>query len=434
MSWKIRFYSGLNQGVEVPLAEGRVVIGSDPLQADLVLVDEGIAPVHLVLEVDPQGVRLLEWAEGHQPLQEGQPLAGGSTLQALVRQACGPLLWAFCAQERQFFEQLPMAANPQERRAPAPRAYWAGRLMLTASLLLLVGLVGLLGAPWSSGSSGMSSEDPLVALRMFLRDRQFQSVQVGEPQANGSITLTGYLEDNRTRLSLQQYLERSALTYRLDVRSMEEIRQGVEFILQKFGYRQVRTVNADQPGWIRLTGELALEDDHWLQIDNLLKADVPGLLGVENRVRLAGSHLKRLDQMLADFGLEAALAYQDKGERIELRGALDEAQLNQFYKLQREFRQEFGARPALELLSRNKRASSDELEFVVRSVSLGKLPYVVLGDGQKYPVDASTPQGVRVLAINADAVVVSRGKQQFIINLKGEPLNDDGFGGASARR
>ena len=215
---------------------------------------------------------------------------------------------------------------------------------------------------------------------------------------------------------------------------MEEIRQGVDFILQKFGYRQVRTVNADQPGWIRLTGELALEDDHWLQIDNLLKADVPGLLGVENRVRLAGSHLKRLDQMLADFGLEAALAYQDKGERIELRGALDEAQLNQFYKLQREFRQEFGARPALELLSRNKRASSDELEFVVRSVSLGKLPYVVLGDGQKYPVDASTPQGVRVLAINADAVVVSRGKQQFIINLKGEPLNDDGFGGASARR
>ncbi|WP_347340618.1 type III secretion system inner membrane ring subunit SctD [Pseudomonas sp. TH08] len=418
----------------MPLAEGRVVIGSDPLQADLVLVDEGIAPVHLVLDVDPQGVRLLEWAEGNQPLQGGQPLVGGTALQALVRQACGPLLWAFCAQERQFSEQLPIAANPQERRAKLPRAYWGGRLMLAVSVLLLVGFVGLLGGPWSGGSGGMTGEDPLVALRSFLRDRQFQSVQVAEPQANGSITLTGYLEDNRARLALQQYLERSTLTYRLDVRSMEEIRQGVEFILQKFGYRQVRTVNADQPGWIRLTGELALEDDHWLQIDSLLKADVPGLLGVENRVRLAGSHLKRLDQMLADFGLETALAYDDKGERIEMRGQLDEAQLNQFYKLQREFRQEFGARPALELLSRNKRASTDELEFVVRSVSLGKLPYVVLGDGQKYPVDASTPQGVRVLAINADAVIVSRGKQQFIINLKGEPLSDDGFGGASVRR
>jgi len=434
MSWKIRFYSGLNQGVEVPLVEGRVVIGSDPLQADLVLVDEGIAPIHLVLDVDPQGVRLLEWAEGHQPLQEGQPLAGGSAMQALVRQACGPLLWAYCAQERQFCEQLPLAASPQERRAVAPRAHWGGRLMLGVSVLLLVGVVGVLGAPWSGGRGGMTSEDPVVALRSFLRERQFQHVQVGEWQGSGNVPLTGYLEDNRTRLALQQYLERSGLTYRLDVRSMEEIRQGVEFILQKFGYRQVRTANADQPGWIRLTGELALEDEHWLQIESLLKADVPGLQGVENRVRLAGSHLKRLDQMLADFGLEAVLAYQDKGERIELRGQLDEAQLSEFYKLQREFRQEFGTRPALDLVSRNKRGSTDDLEFVVRSVSLGKVPYVVLGDGQKYPVDASTPQGVRVLAINTDAVIVSRGKQQLIINFKGEPLNDDGFGGASVRR
>jgi len=434
MSWKIRFYSGLNQGVEVPLVEGRVVIGSDPLQADLVLVDEGIAPIHLVLDVDPQGVRLLEWAEGNQPLQEGQPLAGGSALQALVRQACGPLLWAYCAQERQFCEQLPLATSPQERRAVAPRAHWGGRLMLGVSVLLLVGVVGVLGAPWSGGRGGMTSEDPVVALRSFLRERQFQHVQVGEWQGSGNVPLTGYLEDNRTRLALQQYLERSGLTYRLDVRSMEEIRQGVEFILQKFGYRQVRTANADQPGWIRLTGELALEDEHWLQIESLLKADVPGLQGVENRVRLAGSHLKRLDQMLADFGLEAVLAYQDKGERIELRGQLDEAQLSEFYKLQREFRQEFGTRPALDLVSRNKRGSTDDLEFVVRSVSLGKVPYVVLGDGQKYPVDASTPQGVRVLAINTDAVIVSRGKQQLIINFKGEPFNDDGFGGASVRR
>ena len=64
MAWKIRFYSGLNQGAEVSLGEGRVALGSDPLQADLVLLDEGIAAVHLVLEVDAQGVRLLEWAEG----------------------------------------------------------------------------------------------------------------------------------------------------------------------------------------------------------------------------------------------------------------------------------------------------------------------------------------------------------------------------------
>lgn len=62
MSWKIRFYRGLNKSIEVNLAEGRLAIGSDPLQADIVLVDEDVAPAHLILEVEPDSIRLLEWA------------------------------------------------------------------------------------------------------------------------------------------------------------------------------------------------------------------------------------------------------------------------------------------------------------------------------------------------------------------------------------
>ena len=100
MSWKIRFYSGLNQGVDVPLSTGRLVIGSDPLNADLVLVDDGIAARHLVLEVDPQGVRLLEWEATHEPTQDGEPVQPGTVLQALAAQQCGPLSWAYCTSGR----------------------------------------------------------------------------------------------------------------------------------------------------------------------------------------------------------------------------------------------------------------------------------------------------------------------------------------------
>lgn len=37
MNWKIRFYSGLNKGVETELNNGRFIIGSDSIQADLIL-------------------------------------------------------------------------------------------------------------------------------------------------------------------------------------------------------------------------------------------------------------------------------------------------------------------------------------------------------------------------------------------------------------
>lgn len=43
----------------------------------------------------------------------------------------------------------------------------------------------------------------------------------------------------------------------------------------------------------------------------------------------------------------------------------------------------------------------------------------MLGDGQKYPVGASTSRGVRILAIEPESILVARGKQRFIINLKG---------------
>ncbi len=73
MSWKCRVYRGLNRGVEVPLTEGRLVIGSDPLKADLVLVDEGMAPEHLVLLVNGEGITLQAWADGITRLRTVSP-------------------------------------------------------------------------------------------------------------------------------------------------------------------------------------------------------------------------------------------------------------------------------------------------------------------------------------------------------------------------
>ncbi|HEJ6353881.1 SctD family type III secretion system inner membrane ring subunit PscD [Pseudomonas aeruginosa] len=410
MAWKIRFYSGLNQGAEVSLGEGRVALGSDPLQADLVLLDEGIAAVHLVLEVDAQGVRLLEWAEGCEPRQDGQAQVAGAILQALAGQTCGPLRWAFCDPQRSFPERFPEAEvqTAPVRRKSSARA--GGVWLLGVSLALALCLLGMLVEPWSARQHGMAGEEPLAKVRAYLREQGMSEVDV------------------------QRYLDGSGVDYRLEARSMEDIRQGVDFILQKFGYRQILSSNADKPGWVRLNGELAEQDERWARIDALLESEVPGLLGVENQVRVAGSHLRRLERLLADAGLDRQLSFRERGERIELSGTLDEVQLSAFYRLQREFQQEFGNRPSLELLSRGKRASGDELEFTVRSVSLGRVPYVVLGDGQKYPVGASTSRGVRILAIEPESILVARGKQRFIINLKGEVLHDDSLGNATVGR
>ncbi|NRN30072.1 type III secretion system inner membrane ring subunit SctD [Photorhabdus heterorhabditis] len=421
MSWKIRFYRGLNKSIEVNLAEGRLTIGSDPLQADIVLVDEDVAPVHLILEVEPDAIRLLEWAGEAPPNQNGEPLSPGALLQALARQEAGPLLWAFCDQQHTFPNQLAEpVTTPYQHPARQNRNRVAG-WMLIFCLVLALGFLALLGHEgWkrSNTSNGIAEQE----LRRFLNDDSaYRQVSVQMTPNNGPLLIKGYVDRNHHRLVLQQYLDTHPLNYRLELRTMEELLQGVDFILQKLGYTHIQSSNNKQPGWIRLTGELTDADQNWNDIESLLKRDVPGLLGIENQTMQTGSHLKRLHTLLAKHDLPSTLTYQDKSDRIEFTGQLDEHQTHSFYRLQQVFQQEFGNRPALVLLNNNRLSRHDELNFDVRAVSLGRVPYVVLKNNLRYPVGATTENGLRIEAIRNDAIVIIKGEQQFIIKLNRSP-------------
>ncbi len=155
------------------------------------------------------------------------------------------------------------------------------------------------------------------------------------------------------------------------------------------------------------------------KIDSLLQAEVPGLLGVESKVRIAGNQRKRLDALLEQFGLDSDFTVNVKGELIELRGQVNDEKLNSFNQLQQTFRQEFGNRPKLELVNVGGQPQHDELNFEVQAISLGKVPYVVLDNHQRYPEGAILNNGVRILAIRRDAVIVSKGKREFVIQLNG---------------
>ncbi|HGY5297860.1 TPA: SctD family type III secretion system inner membrane ring subunit AscD [Aeromonas salmonicida] len=434
MSWKCCVYRGLNRGVEVPLPEGRLVIGSDPLKADLVLVDEGMAPEHLVLLVNGEGITLQAWADGITPTQDGVALTAGEALRAETRLEAGPLLWSFCDSSRSLPEQLEalaavVAPARAPRRRPAGADVWMGALCLS----LVVAVVLLLGTGWWHGADENESARSEQALKRFLAAPNYRQVVLNSSDPE-LWQLSGYVDENSARLALQQYLDSKGFSYRLELRIMEDLRQGAGFILQKLGYEQLQIRKGKEPGWLNLSGEIQGQDGKWSTIESLLKQEVPGLLGVENQVQIAGAYRKRLDALLKEQGLAGALRVREAGGRLELSGQLDERQLGQFQQVNQQFRREFGTHPTLELINQTRTPRQDELAFDVRSVSFGRVPYVVLADNQRYPIGGATSSGVRVLAIRPDAVVVSKGKQQYIVKLKGAERYDDQFGSATFRR
>nr|4ALZ_A Chain A, YOP PROTEINS TRANSLOCATION PROTEIN D [Yersinia enterocolitica] len=187
-------------------------------------------------------------------------------------------------------------------------------------------------------------------VRRLLATAAYKDVVLTSPKEGEPWLLTGYIQDNHARLSLQNFLESHGIPFRLELRSMEELRQGAEFILQRLGYHGIEVSLAPQAGWLQLNGEVS-EEIQKQKIDSLLQAEVPGLLGVENKVRIAPNQRKRLDALLEQFGLDSDFTVNVKGELIELRGQVNDEKLSSFNQLQQTFRQEFGNRPKLELVN-----------------------------------------------------------------------------------
>ncbi|MDH0630437.1 type III secretion system inner membrane ring subunit SctD [Pseudomonas mosselii] len=131
----------------------------------------------------------------------------------------------------------------------------------------------------------------------------------------------------------------------------------------------------------------------------------------------------RLAQLLRDWRLEDALSVSDQGHALVLRGALRERQLQDYQNLQRQYREAFGDYPSLRLVDEG-RAPSAKLDFPVRGVSLGRLPYVTLTDNRRYPVGALMPSGIRILAIDGQSITLSKGGRDYVINLKERPADD----------
>lgn len=428
MNWKIRFYSGLNQGIDVPLEHGCIVLGSDPQVADLVLIDEGIAAAHVTLDVSEEGVQLTAFAEDVEPQQNGAPLTMGSSLRPLACQEAGPLIWAFCSSDQSFPAQLEQKSAVMPVTVVQNKPKFIGYFMAGFSLLLMIMLTALLSESLWSGDADAAAGSPDEIIANFLKTQSFDQVRIGAQSDSGELILTGYLSDDNSLALLQRFLEREKLRFRLDIRTQEEIKQQIDFIIQKFGYDQVTSTSSDKVGWVRLSGQVNKEDYHWRQMEALLKRDVPGLLGIEDKVNVTGDYLVRLEQLLSNYSLKERLSYRESGDRIEFSGQLSEAETHRFTLLQNEFNRDFGGSHVLALVAPVKKKT---LAFSVRAISLGKVPYVVLSDNRKYPVGATTPHGVRIIEIHSDRIVLNKDKQQYIVNIKGNEWHDDRYRGAA---
>jgi type III secretion protein D len=420
-NWKIRILSGVHTGVEIPLPSGALVLGSDDYSADVVLSDAGVQSNHLTLESTDESVILsgcshvmlkgekIEMPEGGLPIARGMELHVG-IVHFVVGYAEDELA-SMCREDNKIAIDAPAKA--------VQTSMWKRSLVI--GVICSIVPSAILAGIWYSQTSSSNGQvivaaEPVVQVRNIIQELSLEDVRV---EWNGSVQqaiLEGYVDDSSQKLHLLRQIDLLGINYKSDLRTMDEIRRGVRFILRNLGYHQVKVENGDEAGTVLLTGYI---DDatRWSQVEQILERDVPGLAAWKVELQRAGAYMETLKQMLEKEALLNKVKIVTNGERVEIRGELDDIQTTRFYAVTRKFREQYGDKPYLVLKSIPTVTKGTNIDFPFRSVNFGQVPYVILNDNVRYMVGSRTPQGYRISNVSPEGIELVKSGQTISIDL-----------------
>ncbi|KAB0317115.1 EscD/YscD/HrpQ family type III secretion system inner membrane ring protein [Vibrio diabolicus] len=428
--WKIRILSGVHSGVEVTLPEGALVLGSDDFIADLVLSDAGVEANHFTLVCQQDSVILRRCKEANINGENISVEDDGIELSRHAVVSVGVVKFALgYAEDALIVSNVSDESSEQDTPVVAvQRSSWK-KTTLIALLCSFVPSVIFAGM-WYSQANGNNNEtvteaEPIVLVRNILGELKLSDVRVEWNAAARQAVLEGYVEDRTQKLDLLGRIDVLGINYKSDLRTMEEIRRGVRFILRNLGYHQVKVENGDETGTLLLTGYID-DASRWNQVEQILERDVPGLVAWKVELQRAGAYMDTLKALLTDAELLKKVQLVTSGDRIEVRGELDDIETTRFYGVTRDFREQYGEKPYLVLKSIPKVSKGTNIDFPFRSVNFGQVPYVILTDNVRYMVGARTPQGYRISSVTPAGIELVKGGRVITIELgyEGETNND----------
>ncbi|HHF2891876.1 TPA: type III secretion system inner membrane ring subunit SctD [Vibrio diabolicus] len=428
--WKIRILSGVHSGVEVTLPEGALVLGSDDFIADLVLSDAGVEANHFTLVCQQDSVILRGCKEANINGENISVEDDGIELSRHAVVSVGVVKFALgYAEDALIVSNVSDESSEQDAPVVAvQRSSWK-KTTLIALLCSFVPSVIFAGM-WYSQANGNNNEtvteaEPIVLVRNILGEIKLSDVRVEWNAAARQAVLEGYVEDRTQKLDLLGRIDVLGINYKSDLRTMEEIRRGVRFILRNLGYHQVKVENGDETGTLLLTGYID-DASRWNQVEQILERDVPGLVAWKVELQRAGAYMDTLKALLTDAELLKKVQLVTSGDRIEVRGELDDIETTRFYGVTRDFREQYGEKPYLVLKSIPKVSKGTNIDFPFRSVNFGQVPYVILTDNVRYMVGARTPQGYRISSVTPAGIELVKGGRVITIELgyEGETNND----------
>jgi type III secretion system YscD/HrpQ family protein len=423
----LKVLTGINAGASVRLKTGRVVIGRS-MSSDIILHDENIADLHVQLLVTPAGITLQPlvipvFVEGQEVAIDGVELHPGQ----IVRLGQVEFMVTDARKDpvkSSATYQPGSVATDQKKRDPDQdpsdvrnvtatalhnpsegKKTWRGKVYLGIGLGLLLLANALFFAPqfgrlMEKAGFADSAEKRAGALLESLGQQDFKLLK--EP--DGTVSLRGYTQTTAQRNVLMNKVQQAGIRANLHIWSNEDMADSSGIIARSLGEQGIKMSAGETGGQVVAEGFVS-KSSAWDHIKGVILSDVGGVQSIDDgKLQSIDRYLTAFVQSIGKKGLSSRIDVVNDGKQVIVKGELTQQEIETLKVLRKDFIDTYGVGPAIVLQVTDVR---DRIKLAIRSVSVGKVPFLVSKDGKKYMEGSALGEKYFVKSIQPDHVVLT---------------------------
>lgn len=214
--------------------------------------------------------------------------------------------------------------------------------------------------------------------------REVSGATLTSSERSGKAFLRIYVRTRAQANQVQQIVNASPVPVFTEIVSLEEIEKSAEMMASMKGFALDVTFAKD--GTAYWTGYLPKREE-WSNIQSQMERDLPYIKENINNLTYAADIEKRANVLLAEAGIKSPLAFQPLAREIVIIGTMPENQSEAWAKLCAKLREEFGTMVTFtDKVASGKPVVLSENPFhsPIAGVTLGKIPALLLLDGQRF--------------------------------------------------
>jgi type III secretion system YscD/HrpQ family protein len=245
-----------------------------------------------------------------------------------------------------------------------------------------------------------SAEEQAAILMKELGQQDFKLVN----EADGSVSLSGYTGTAEERNELMGRIQDAGIKANLHIWSQQEMAESAGMIARAMGEPGIRFKPANTDGGLFAQGFVSKTAD-WERVRASILNDVGGIRSIsESEFQSMDGYLASFVQFIEKKGLSSRLEATTDGKSVIVNGELTQPEIELLKGLRQEFMDAQGDGPAIVLKVVDVR---DRIKLAIRSVSVGKIPFLVAKDGKKYMEGSALGEKYFVKSIKPDHVVLT---------------------------